>query len=508
MVLPPLTASLPWGSGPGISCNTLPPCLGQWAVVLLRHTAPRPGGSGQWDFCNALLHCLGAVGSGTPAIHCLTARGQRAADLLQCTAPLPGGSGQMNSCNRLPHCLGAVGSGPSAMHCPTAWVQWAVQLLQCTASLPGGSGQWNSCYTLPHCPGATGSGPPAMHCPTALGAVGSGPPAMHCLTAWGQWAVELLQCTAALPGGSGQWTSCNALPHCLGAVGSGPPAIHCLTARGSGQCNSCNALPHCPGAVGSATPAIHCPTALGQWAVDLLQYTAALPGGSGQWTSCNALPHRLGAVGSGTFAAVGTNHYIRVLLSALVYPADMPLQWCAHLWGCLWGIGGCYPSRTPSLVLAPGWWPGGLIPYPKDVGYRYRGVQPDGDRDCFFHIGNRAINFLQYFNHLSSCQTTGRRATSIQGQRGLEPPSPAGPHCPSGTVLPAAHRQASDSGYCRAGGHCLRPPAHVRATGLSGTAVPLRSLSLQQKKKKPEGKALTGPEAPAGGLYPYRQLRK
>ena len=63
--------------------------------------------------------------------------------------------------------------------------------------------------------------------------------------------------------------------------------------------------------------------------------------------------------------AVGTNYYIRVLLSAFVYPADMPRQWCAHLWGCLWGIGGCYPSRTPSLVLAPGWWPGGLIPYLK-----------------------------------------------------------------------------------------------------------------------------------------------
>ena len=77
------------------------------------------------------------------------------------------------------------------MHCPTAWGQWVVQLLQCTTSLPGGSGQWNSCNTLPH----------------RLGAVGSGTPAMHCRTAWGQWAVELLQCTASLPGGSGQWTS-------------------------------------------------------------------------------------------------------------------------------------------------------------------------------------------------------------------------------------------------------------------------------------------------------------
>ena len=35
MVLLPFSASLPWGSGPGISCNTLPPCLGQWSVVRL-----------------------------------------------------------------------------------------------------------------------------------------------------------------------------------------------------------------------------------------------------------------------------------------------------------------------------------------------------------------------------------------------------------------------------------------------------------------------------------------
>ena len=82
------------------------------------------------------MHCLtalGAVGSATPATHCLTALGQWAAELLQCTASLPGGSGQCNSCNALPHCLGAVGSGPPAMHCPTAWGQWAVDLLQSTA---------------------------------------------------------------------------------------------------------------------------------------------------------------------------------------------------------------------------------------------------------------------------------------------------------------------------------------------------------------------------------------
>ena len=87
--------------------------------------------------------------------------------------------------------------------------------------------------------------------------------------------MDLLQYTASLLGGSGQCNSCNTLPHCLGAVGSATPAIHCLTALGgSGQWNSCNTLPHCLGAVGSGPHAIHRLTAWGQWAVDLLQYTA------------------------------------------------------------------------------------------------------------------------------------------------------------------------------------------------------------------------------------------
>ena len=73
---------------------------------------------------------------------------------------------------------------------------------------------------------------------------------MHCQSAWGQWAVQLVQCTTSLPGGSGQWNFCNTLPHCLWAVGSGTSAIHCL-------------IP------------------LGLWGVQLLQYTTSLPGG--QW---------------------------------------------------------------------------------------------------------------------------------------------------------------------------------------------------------------------------------
>ena len=132
--------------------------------------------------------------------------------------------------NALPYCLWAVGSANPAMHRHTARGQWAVQLLQCTATLPGGSGQCNSCNTPPHC----------------LGAVGSGTPAMHCHTAWGQWA----------------GTCCNAPPHCLGhgAVGSGTAAMHCHTVWGQW--------------------AVHCHTAWGQWAVGILQCTATLPGGT------------------------------------------------------------------------------------------------------------------------------------------------------------------------------------------------------------------------------------
>ena len=129
------------------------------------------------------LTALGAVGSATPATHCLTAWGQLAVQLLQYTAALLRGSGQRNSCKA-----------------PPRWL--------------GGSGQWTSGNTLPHC----------------LGAVSSAAPALLCPTAWGQWTVQLLQRTASLSGGSGQRNSCNALPHCLGVLGSATSAIHCPTA--------------------------------------------------------------------------------------------------------------------------------------------------------------------------------------------------------------------------------------------------------------------------------------
>ena len=50
---------------------------------------------------------------------------------------------------------------------------------------------------------------------------------------------------------------------------------------GTGQLNPNTTLPHRLGAAGSGTPAMHCCTALGRWAVELLQCTAAPP--LGQW---------------------------------------------------------------------------------------------------------------------------------------------------------------------------------------------------------------------------------
>ena len=142
---------------------------GQRTAKLLQCNASMLAGSGQWSSCFAPPHCLKAVGCGTPAF-------------------------------ALPHCSGAVGSGTPAMHCLTAQRQWAAQLLWCNATLLVGSKQWSSCFAPPQCMGAVGCGTPLR--------------------------------TASLPGGSGDWNSCHALPHCLGAVGSATPAMHCLSACG------------------------------------------------------------------------------------------------------------------------------------------------------------------------------------------------------------------------------------------------------------------------------------
>ena len=73
-----------------------------------------------------------------------------------------------------------------------------------------------------------------------------------------------------------------------------------------------------------------------------MHYTAALPWGSGPLNSCGILAAPPG--GSGQQDALSGG---------------------AHTMGAaLWVIRDCYPSRMPCLLWAPGWWPGGLIPYP------------------------------------------------------------------------------------------------------------------------------------------------
>ena len=66
------------GNNIGFQTRTKAHCLsarGHWAVQLLQYTAALPRGSGQWNSCNALPHYPRAVGSATPAMHCLTAWG-------------------------------------------------------------------------------------------------------------------------------------------------------------------------------------------------------------------------------------------------------------------------------------------------------------------------------------------------------------------------------------------------------------------------------------------------
>ena len=169
---------------------------------------------GDGESCPGGGRCLK---SGTPAMHCHTHWGQWEVQLLQCTTTVPRGSGKCNSCDALPHCLGAVGRGTPVTHRLTAWGQWAVQFRQCIATPPRGGGQWTSCNARAHQLGGRGvlsksrclmSGTPRLH---GLGAVGGAPkernPAMHCHAAWGQWAVQLVQCTASLPGVTGQCNS-------------------------------------------------------------------------------------------------------------------------------------------------------------------------------------------------------------------------------------------------------------------------------------------------------------
>ena len=178
----------------------------------------------------------------------------------------------------MPHCLGAVGSGFAAMQCLPAWGQWAVELPQCTATMPR----------------ALGNGTPAMYRHTAwwqgalelvpctvsprAGVVGHGTRSIHCHSACGKWArIRALHCLTA----RGQWAVVLVL--CTASSSGGTRQRICAmrshTTRG--HWISYYAVPHCLRAVGSGTRAMHCHNARGQLAVDLVQCTATLRGGSG-----------------------------------------------------------------------------------------------------------------------------------------------------------------------------------------------------------------------------------
>ena len=95
-----------------------PTARGQWAVELLQCTVPLPGGSGQWNSCNALSQRL-PPGSGTVDCRSCNAHCPHAWDSALHEA-LPTAPGQWAVHCMSPNCLGAVGSGTPAMHCPTA----------------------------------------------------------------------------------------------------------------------------------------------------------------------------------------------------------------------------------------------------------------------------------------------------------------------------------------------------------------------------------------------------
>ena len=124
---------------------------------------------------------------------------------------------------------------------------------------------------------------------------------------------------------------------------------------GSGQCNSYNTMPHCLRAGGSAAPAMHYLTFWGQWAVRLLQIAALPAGGSGQSDSCNTLPHGLGAVGSATPAIRCLTAQGQGAVQLLQYSASLPggsgqCISCNALPHCLGAVG----SVTPAIYCLTG----------------------------------------------------------------------------------------------------------------------------------------------------------
>ena len=154
----------------------------------------------------------------------------------------------------------------------------------------------------------------------------------------------------------GSGTPLNAPPDCMCVVCCASPTMHCHKAWGqwavellqftatmplsSGQRNLCNAVPHFLGAIGSGAPAMHSHIAGGHWVVEILQCTATLLGGHpavelqhcttivprciGQWNCCNAPPHYLRAARGRTAAMLRHNTCGRLVVELLQCMATLP----------------------------------------------------------------------------------------------------------------------------------------------------------------------------------------
>ena len=119
------------------------------------------------------------------------------------------------------------------MHHHADYGQWASEILQCSAHTAKGRRVLQIVHWSTHC----------------LWAVGGGNLAMHHHTACGRREVQIPQ-----------WKLCNS-SHGMGPVGSEIVAMHRHKFGDSGQCNSYTALPHCLWALGRLMPAMHFPTA-------------------------------------------------------------------------------------------------------------------------------------------------------------------------------------------------------------------------------------------------------
>ena len=123
--------------------------------------------------------------------------------------------------------------------------------------------------------------------------------------------------------------------------------------RGSWQSNSRHTPPHCWGAVcgGAWNLMSHCLRAMdggSPGAVDggLLRYTAVLPWGSGPWNSCSTPRHWLGVVGCGTLAVhyrPAGEQWVRDPLQYTAILLGSGGQWGSHstlphCWGALGSV--------------------------------------------------------------------------------------------------------------------------------------------------------------------------